>query len=128
MELLILSQDEEQTGCPARETLLSFGKGINIYTAGIGTDRAAEGYPYSLSFDDCTHRSWDYVLIIGSDNTAEELLSYFGKTVYGWKQMELSPSDKEQFQRNLYELYRDELKERTATRCTCGANDFCRCE
>ena len=90
-----------------------------------------------------TNKSWDTIIVLSE--TTDEIRNHFSKEVKHWYYLpfdELFPTIsadgtdlwegllrlKEEIGKKIYELYRDELKEQLLPRCTCGANDFCRCE
>ena len=154
MKVLLISYEDACRSRIAEFLLSSFGRGMQIQTAGISEasrvpDLVREimdknGHDISCakptSISACVHTSWDYVITLCKE--AEDAL----------KELDLRASHIAQFQfddpfnknhlaeeeeieslydemdRVLYRFYRDELREQLLPRCSCGANTFCRCQ
>ena len=157
MDILLLSNEDTCRSRIAQELLHTFGRGMNISTAGVmegncvpdAVCNVMEQNGYGTSRKKPTgvgvyaHRSWDYVVTLCKE--AEEEQSFL--TLNAKRQVHFNFEDpfKNRFQseseqeqqiatlyeimyRQLYEFYRDELSEQLLPRCTCGANTYCRCE
>ena len=145
MNLLIISNADSCRSRIAQALLSSFGKGMKVYSA--GTMPAAEIHPLVLKLIKETGiepntQPPHSILLSG---TADDIRNLFRKEVKHWYHLPFedlfstaAPSEaelwdrlirlKEDIQRKMYELYRDDLREQVLPRCSCGANDFCRCE
>lgn len=153
MDILLISNEDTCRSRIAQELLHAFGRGMNIFTAGImegnGVPDAVcnvmEQNGYSISRKKpsgvgmYTHRSWDYVVTLCKE--AEEELNFITLTAkryvhFNFENHSQNRSGNEEqiatlyevMYRQLYEFYRDELSEQLLPRCTCGANTYCRCE
>lgn len=120
MQILIIDKGSIDLALKVQTLLTSFGRGMKVYTAVI--DDISNEY---------VNQSWDYIICICE--LADQIRKQFRGEVGQWRDFALesatlSDKETEEFHRKIYELYRDELKERLLPRCTCGANDFCRCE
>ena len=154
MDILLLSNEDTCRSRIAQELLHTFGRGMNISTAGVMEGNCVpdvvcnvmeqNGYGISRKKPSgvgvYAHRSWDYVVTLCKE--AEEELSFL--TLNAKRQVHFnfedpfknrfqSESEQEQQIETLYEtmyrqLYRNELSEQLLPRCTCGANTYCRCE
>lgn len=97
--------------------------------------------PHSIR--EYTNENWDHIIVLSG--TADDIRNLFRKEVKHWYHLPFedlfstaAPSEaelwdrlirlKEDIQRKMYELYRDDLREQLLPRCSYGANDFCRCE
>lgn len=157
MNILILSNADSCRSRIAQALLSSLGKGMKIYSAGTAPAAEVHPLVLKLiketgiepdtrpphSIYEYTNKSWDAVIVLSG--TTDEIRNHFSKEVKHWyylpfdEQFPTIPADgtdlwegllrlKEEIGKKIYELYRDELKEQLLPRCTCGANDFCRCE
>ena len=142
MDILLLSNEDTCRSRIAQELLHTFGRGMNISTAGVMEGNCVPDVVCNV-IGAYAHRSWDYVVTLCKE--AEEELSFL--TLNAKRQAHFNFEDpfKNRFQsegeqeqqiatlyetmyRQLYEFYRDELSEQLLPRCTCGANTYCRCE
>ena len=115
----------------------------NSAAATVGNHAIFVGNTASADIYEYTNKSWDTIIVLSE--TTDEIRNHFSKEVKHWYYLpfdELFPTIsadgtdlwegllrlKEEIGKKIYELYRDELKEQLLPRCTCGANDFCRCE
>lgn len=157
MDILLISNEDTCRSRIAQEFLHAFGRGMNIFTAGVmegnGVPDAVcnvmEQNGYSISRKKpsgvgmYTHRPWDYVVTLCKE--AEEELNFitliakryvhfnFENPFENHSQNRSGHEEQiatlyEVMYRQLYEFYRDELSEQLLPRCTCGANTYCRCE
>ena len=157
MDILVISNEDLCRSRMAQELLNSFGRGMKITTAGIAEGshvpevvcRVMErnGYEVSrkkpVSVSACTHHNWDFVITLCTE--AEDELKYLnlqtGNVAHlhfedALQDSHLDEGELEQRLEHLYkqmyhdlfEFYRDILSEQLRPRCTCGANDYCRCE
>ena len=144
MDILLISNEDACRSRIAQELLHTFGRGMNISTAGVMEGNCVpdvvcnvmeqNGYGISRKKPSgvgaYAHRSWDYVLTL---NAKRQVHFNFEDP---FKNRFQSESEQEQqiatlyetMYRQLYEFYRDELSEQLLPRCTCGANTYCRCE
>ena len=157
MEVLLISNEDICRTRIAQELFYSFGRGMKIYTAGI-TEGAVvpdvvaqvmqeHGYEVSRKKPSAVaayaDREWDYVVTLSEDAKCEfDLLNLkaarvshllFDDALSDTKlpEEELKEQVSALYQdmyHDLYEFYRDVLSESLRPRCTCGANDYCRCE
>lgn len=157
MDILLISNEDVCRSRIAQELFNTFGRGMNISTAGVMVGNfvsdvacsVMEQNGYSLSrkkpsgVEAYTRKSWDYVITLCQE--AEDELKYI--TLKSKQQAHFNFEDpfkirfqdeseqeqqvsvlyKEMYQQ-LYEFYRDDLSEQLLPRCTCGANTYCRCE
>lgn len=157
MDILLISNNDICRSRMAKEILAFFGKGTKIFTAGVlpggvipeSVVNVMERNGYEISHKKATdanlysHQSWDYVITLCEE--AEDACRDFDKEVKTWKHFSFADPFTGSFgdedgreervselyevmHKQLYEFYRDELSERLLPRCTCGANNYCRCE
>ena len=157
MDILLVSNGDMCRSRMAQELLYSFGKGMKISTAGIAEGNmvpsvvssvmAQKGYEVSrkkpVAVATYANRHWDMVVTLCKE-AADEIkyitldTEHLLHLEYDDPLSDVSLSEDEQEQqiaalyedmyRSLYEFYRDTLSEYLAPRCTCGANDYCRCQ
>ena len=157
MEILLISNEDICRTRIAQELIYSFGRGMKIYTAGITEGgnvpdvvvQVMQEHGYEVSkkkpspVSAYTDREWDFVVTLSEDAKREfDLLnlktSHVSHLLFddALGNMQLAEDElKEQvlalyqdMYHDLYEFYRDVLSESLRPRCTCGANDYCRCE
>ena len=157
MNLLIISNADSCRSRIAQALLSSFGKGMKVYSAGTMPAAEIHPLVLKLiketgiepntqpphSIREYTNENWDHIIVLSG--TADDIRNLFRKEVKHWYHLPFeylfstaAPSEaelwdrlirlKEDIQRKMYELYRDDLREQLLPRCSCGANDFCRCE
>ena len=159
MDILIVSKNDVCRSRIAKELLLSFGKGIKVFTAGVTPGNLVqesvimqmkengfqlEQKPGTL-VDDMADRKWAYIITLCPE--AEEAVDFLEiiceyKISYNFPDIFMTGSG--QFEasdipgrvdelheimfRELFNLWRDELRDNIMPSCTCGANTYCRCE
>ena len=157
MDILLISNEDSCRTRIAQELLYSFGKGMKITTAGIAEAGAVpaevssvmsqKGYevsrkkPSSVSVHAASH--WDFVITLCEEAEDElkslpldaEHVAHFhfedalaDASVDEYEREAQISALYEDMYHTLYEFYRDVLSEFLLPRCTCGANDYCRCE
>lgn len=153
MKVLLVSYEDACRSRIAEFLLSSFGRGMQIQTAGISEasrvpDLVREimdknGHDISCakptSISACVHDSWDYVITLCKE--AEEALKELALKAPHIAHFQFDdPFNKdksieeeieflyEKMDHELYRFYRDELSEQLLPRCSCGANTFCRCQ
>ena len=157
MNLLIISNADSCRSRIAQALLSSFGKGMKVYSAGTMPAAEIHPLVLKLiketgiepntqpphSIREYTNENWDHIIVLSG--TADDIRNLFRKEVKHWYHLPFedlfstaAPSEaelwdrlirlKEDIQRKMYELYRDDLREQLLPRWSCGANDFCRCE
>ena len=157
MDILLISNEDMCRTRIAQELINSFGRGMKIFTAGIAEGNCVpdvvsevmheHGYeiskkkpsPLSMYID----KEWDCIITLSTD-AAKEISSVIIKSNNIYKlnfedalsDMGLSEDEiknqvsalYEDMYHDLYEFYRDTLSDFLRPRCSCGANDYCRCE
>ena len=155
MDILIVSTEDMCRSRMAQAILLSLGRGMKIFTAGVAEGSALpdivrqvmqqEGYelagkrPTSLSV--YASQPWDVLITLSKEAEEEcricavkakdEFHLAFDDALCGRTDEEHEVNIRrlyDEMLRSLYELYRDELSEKLMPACTCGANTYCRCE
>ena len=155
MKILILCTGNSCRSQMAHGFLKSYNKALKVFSAGIHPAKKvnslavkvmaekqtdiSEHTPHNVS--EYIDESWDYVITVCGE--ANETCPVFGGDVK--KRLHIGFDDPSKAQgtnefienefrrvRDLlshafYEFYRQELKDQLDTSCTCGANDFCRC-
>lgn len=157
MEILLISNEDMCRTRIAQELLYSFGRGMKLFTAGIteGSNvpdvvvnvMQQHGYEISrkkpVSVAVYNDHQWDYIITLSKDaekeyqylklNTQHVIHLVFDDALNDMNlseeelQEQVSALYEDMF-KNLYEVYRDKISESLRPRCTCGANDYCRCE
>lgn len=157
MNILLVSNEDICRTRIAEELLASFGRGMKISAAGIAEGSEVpevvcdvmrqKGYNISrkkpTNLSKYLSQSWDFVLAL-SKEAEEELKVLQIRTEHmeclifddAFDYLNLSVCEQENkvsevyddMYKRLYEFYRDVLSEMLMPRCTCGANNYCRCE
>lgn len=157
LDILIISNEDTCRSRMAQELLLSFGRGMTIFTAGA---TAGNGIPEVVTrvMGELGHdlsrkkpmaastyagQQWDVVITLCEE--AKEVVETLGlKAKHTMSFQFASPLDKiggdeeeqeQQLQelyqtmhRELYRYYRNVLSDLLMPSCTCGANTYCHCE
>lgn len=157
MDILLISNEDQCRSRMAQALLESFGRGMQIFTAGIAEGSSVptvvsefmmqKGYEISRKkpapVGNFTTQEWGCVISLCRE--AEDELNSLNLKTENVKHfcfddpLQDMSMDEEELQlqlsavyddmnRQLYEFYRDTLSELLMPRCTCGANTFCRCE
>ena len=157
MDILLISNEDSCRSRIAQELFYSFGRGMRIVTAGIAEANAVpsqvcnvmsqKGYEVSrkkpASVSSYLKEHWDFVITLCAEaedefkylslNTEHVAHLHFDDALAdssadeNEREMQIASLYEEMY-RSLYEFYRDVLSEFLLPRCTCGANDYCRCE
>lgn len=157
MDILIVSNSDTCRSRMAQEILNTLGSGMKICTAGVlagnsipdAACHVMEQNGYSLSrkkpcdVGTYVRQSWDYVITLcqEAEEVEEEMGGHVNQYVHfhfddPFRGRTHEESEQEQqvmvlydiMYRQLFEFFRDELREQLLPRCICGANTYCRCE
>ena len=157
LDILIVSNEDTCRSRMAQELLLSFGRGMTIFTAGAmagsGIDSlvsqmmSEQGHELSrkkpMAVDLYRGQQWDVVITL-CDEAKEAVATLDLKSKHLQHFLFADPFDKrgrdEEMQksillelyqtmhRELFRYYRNILSDLLMPSCTCGANTYCRCE
>lgn len=157
LDLLIVSNEDTCRSRMAQELLMSFGRGMTVFTAGAiagnGIDplmsqmMSEQGHELSrkkpMAVETYRGQQWDVVITLCEE--AQETVDALDLKARHIQHFQFAdPFDKrgrdeetqmslllelyQTMHRELYRYYRNVLSDLLMPSCTCGANTYCRCE
>ena len=157
LDILLVSNDDTCRSRMAQELLISFGRGMTIFTAGaiaggevpeaVSELMSEQGYEISrkkpMAVDTYRGQQWDVVITLCDE--AEEAVAALDLKAKHLQHFHFDDpfakrgcAEEEQatlllevyraMHRELFRYYRNTLSDLLMPNCTCGANTYCRCE